>query len=74
LIKAISYSVQSAVPPEIFQIFVKALQTNATVPVTAENAADISLLAEEFWFEELLSECSALKPSSIPELITTLSV
>jgi hypothetical protein len=68
-----SYKVQSSVPLQTFQVFVKALETGSKFSVTKENAASISLLAKEFWFEELLSECSALMSSSVPELITALS-
>jgi hypothetical protein len=62
------------VPLEILQIFVKSLETNTKVPVTKENAGSVSLLAKEFWIEELLSECSAVQACvSVPEIITALS-
>jgi uncharacterized coiled-coil protein SlyX len=52
---------------------VKALETGTKVAVTKENAGEISLLAREFWLDDLLSECSALQIASVPELIVTLS-
>jgi hypothetical protein len=73
LFDATAYDVQSSVPLEIFELFVKALQTGGKVPVSKENSSAISLLAKEFWLEELLSECSALQASSAPELIRALS-
>jgi uncharacterized coiled-coil protein SlyX len=73
LMTATSYDVKSAVRREIFEVFVKALGTGSKVPVTKENVASISLLAKEFWVEELFSECSALMSSSAPELITAIS-
>jgi hypothetical protein len=73
LMKATSYEVKSSVRREIFQVFVKAVGTGAKVPITQENVTSISLLAKEFWLEELFSECSALLSSSAPELITALS-
>jgi hypothetical protein len=73
LFDATSYVVQSSVPVEVFELFVKALETGEKVPVTKENAGSISLLAKEFWLEDLLSECSALQMVSIPKLIADLS-
>jgi hypothetical protein len=73
LFDATSYAVQSSVPLEIFEIFVEALKTGTKVAVTKENAAEVSLLAKEFWLEDLLSECSALQTASVPELIASLS-
>jgi hypothetical protein len=73
LMTATSYDVKSTVRREIFQVFVKALETGSKVPVAKETAASISLLAKEFWLEELLSECSALMSCSAPELIMALS-
>jgi uncharacterized coiled-coil protein SlyX len=68
-----SYQIQSSVPLEIFEVFVKALESGGKFPVTKENADAISLLAKEFWLEDLLSECSALQVASVPELIAALS-
>jgi hypothetical protein len=73
LFDATSYEVQSSVPLKTFEIFVDALETGTKVAVTKENVGAISLLAKEFWLEDLLSECSALQAPSIPELITYLS-
>jgi hypothetical protein len=57
----------------IIQVFAKALEAGAKVLVTNENAGAISLLANEFWMVDLLSECSALQAVSIPEFVTTIS-
>jgi hypothetical protein len=73
LFDATSYEVQSSVPLGIFEIFVEALKTGTKVAVTKENAGAISLLAKEFWLEDLLSECSALQIASVPEQIAALS-
>jgi hypothetical protein len=54
LVTKASYEVQSSVPIEVFELFVKALGTGQKPPVTQENARDISLLAKEFWLEDLL--------------------
>jgi predicted nucleic acid-binding Zn-ribbon protein len=62
------------VPLEIFELFLKALETGGKVRVTNDNASAISLLAKEFWLEDLLSECSALQIASTPEPIAALSV
>jgi hypothetical protein len=70
LVTKSSYEVQSSVPIDLFQAFVKALETGTKVPVTKENAYAISPLAKEFWLEDLLSECSALQTA--PEQITVL--
>jgi hypothetical protein len=64
LLDATSYEVQSSVPVEIFEIFVKALGTDGKVPVTKENAGSMLLLAKEFYLEDLLSEYSALQMAS----------
>jgi uncharacterized coiled-coil protein SlyX len=61
------------VPLELFEVFVEALKTGTKVPVTKDNVGAISLLAKEFWLEDLLSECSALQIASTPELIAALS-
>jgi hypothetical protein len=68
------YEVESSVSLEIFELFVKSLRTKAKFRVTKENAGAISLLAKEFWLENLLSECSALQMPSVLELLTALSV
>jgi hypothetical protein len=73
LFNATSYEVQSSVPLRIFEVFVEALKTGTKVAVTKENAGVISLLAKEFWLEDLLSECSSLQIASAPELIASLS-
>jgi hypothetical protein len=46
LFDATGYEVQSSQPLAIFEIFVKALETEVNVPVTKENAGAISLLAK----------------------------
>jgi uncharacterized coiled-coil protein SlyX len=71
LFDATSYEVQSAVPLEIFEVFVEALNNGTKVAVTKENADAISLLAKEFWLEDLLSECSALQIALTPEQIAS---
>jgi hypothetical protein len=43
------------------------------VPVTKENAGAISLLAKEFWLEDLVSECSSLEAVPEPEFVIALS-
>jgi PHD/YefM family antitoxin component YafN of YafNO toxin-antitoxin module len=73
LFDATSYEVQSSVPLGIFELFVKALGTGEKVSVTKENAGAVSLLAKEFWLDDLLSECSALQMASLPELVAALS-
>jgi archaellum component FlaC len=62
--------VQSPVPIEVFRVFVKALETGTKVPVTRENAASVSLLVAEFWFDDIPTARSA---TSSPEFITALS-
>jgi hypothetical protein len=73
LVAKASYEVQSSVPLEVFELFLKALESGGKVTVTKENADAISHLAKEFWLEDLLSECSALQIASTPELIAALS-
>jgi uncharacterized coiled-coil protein SlyX len=73
LFDATSYEVQSSVPLGVFHVFVDSLKTGTKVSVTKDNASAISLLAKEFWLEDLLSECSALQIASVPELIASLS-
>jgi uncharacterized coiled-coil protein SlyX len=73
LFDATSYEVQSSVPLGIFEVFVDSLKTGTKVSVTKENAGAISVLAKEFWLEDLLSECSALQMASLPEIVSALS-
>jgi uncharacterized coiled-coil protein SlyX len=73
LFDAISYKVQSLVPLGIFEVFVGSLETGTKVEVTKENVKAISLLAKEFWLEDLLTECSDLQIGSSPEIIAALS-
>jgi hypothetical protein len=73
LIKTTSYEVRSRVPLEVFQVFVKSLETNTKVPITNDNVASISLLAREFCCEELLSECSSFSRDHQLESISALS-
>jgi uncharacterized coiled-coil protein SlyX len=73
LVAKTSYEVQSSVPLEIFEVFARSLVAGTKVSLTKENARAISLLAKEFWLEDLLSECSALQIASVPELIAALS-
>jgi hypothetical protein len=61
LLDATSYKVQSQVPRGNFMIFVKALETGIKVVVRFRNGGARSLLAKEFWREDLLSECLALQ-------------
>jgi hypothetical protein len=48
---------------------VNALVTGLRVSVTRANLSAVLLLAEEFWLEKLLSECSALQLASARDLI-----
>jgi hypothetical protein len=73
LFLATTYEVQSSVPLDIFEVFVTAVDRGAKVPVTKENASAISVLAQEFCLEDLVSECSALQPASAPDPIIALS-
>jgi uncharacterized coiled-coil protein SlyX len=73
LFNATSYEVQSSVPLGVFEVFVESLKTGTRVAITKENASAISLLAKEFWVEDLLAECSALQMASTPELLAALS-
>jgi hypothetical protein len=72
LVASAGYEVQSPVALEVFQIFAKALNTGANVPLTKENVGAISLLARELWLGDLLLECSAFQLASSPELIAAL--
>jgi methyl-accepting chemotaxis protein len=56
-----------------FEPFAKALEAGTKVSVTKENVDAISLLAKEFWLEDLVSQCSDLQPVSVPEFVTALS-
>jgi hypothetical protein len=67
LITSSCYNVQSNVPIEIFEIFVKTLETGTKVSVTNGNVDSLILLAEEFCLQELIAECSILRASLIPE-------
>jgi hypothetical protein len=40
---------------------VKGLDTGTQVQLQKENSGPISIVAKEFWFERLLSECSAVQ-------------
>jgi hypothetical protein len=73
LVTSTSYEVQSSVPVEIFEVFVKTLETGGKAPVTKENAGALSVLANEFYLEDLLSECSALQLGLAPEFIVALT-
>jgi hypothetical protein len=59
LVAKASYEVQSSFPLGIFEVFVEALKRGTKVAVTKENAGAISILAKEFWLEDLVLECSA---------------
>jgi hypothetical protein len=67
------YEVQSRVSIGVFELFVKALETGTKVPVTKDNARELSHLAKEFWLEDRLSEFSALQTDSAPESMPRLS-
>jgi hypothetical protein len=68
-----TYEVQSSVPLEIFEVFVKALETGRKILITKENANAVSVLVMEFWLEDLVSECFALEAVLGPDRITALS-
>jgi hypothetical protein len=70
---ATTYDVQSSVPLDLFEVFVKALKKGSKIPVTSETAGPLSLLAEEFRFVELLSECSSLQVNASAGSISILS-
>jgi hypothetical protein len=72
LVKSSRYDVQSPISFEIFKVFVKSLETGTKITVTKANASELSLLAQEFWLDGLLSECSAVLAVSASEFITTL--
>jgi hypothetical protein len=73
LITSSSYEVQSKVPIEIFETFVRALETGTKVSVTNDNVDSILRLAEEFWLGELISECSILRARFVSDSIVRLS-
>jgi hypothetical protein len=73
LFDATSCDVQSSVPLGLFEVFVDALERGTKVEVKKENVNAFSLLAKEFWLEDLLTECSALQVASSPEPIRALS-
>jgi hypothetical protein len=68
LFDATSYEFQSAVRVGIFQVLARSVEAGTKVAVPKENAGALSLLAKEFWLEDLLSDCSALQIASVPEL------
>jgi hypothetical protein len=70
---ATTYDVQSSVPLDILEVFVKGLKNGSKIPVTSETVGPLSLLAEEFHSAELLSECSSLQVNSSAESISILS-
>jgi uncharacterized coiled-coil protein SlyX len=73
LFDATSYEDQSSVPLGVFEVFARSLETGTKVAVTKENASAISILAKEFWLEDLLSECFALPIAPTSELMAALS-
>jgi septal ring factor EnvC (AmiA/AmiB activator) len=63
--------VQNALPLNIFKMYLNSLKTPNKIAVTKGNTASLSLLAKEFFFPELASECAAC---SVPvDPISTLS-
>jgi hypothetical protein len=66
--KCTSYDVHRSVPVGIFDVFARSVERGTKVAVTKENAGAFSLLAKEFWLEDLLSACSALQIASVREL------
>jgi hypothetical protein len=72
LFVATTYEVQSRVPLNIFQSFVKALETGTKISVIKENASAVSLLAKEFWLVDLVSESPGLQAVPNPEFMITL--
>jgi hypothetical protein len=60
LLEAKSYKIRSSVPVSVFEMFVDSLRTQMKPTVTPENAASLSLLAQEFLRPDLASECAAL--------------
>jgi hypothetical protein len=72
LLDAPSYEVQSAVPADLFQQFVKFLTTDQKITLNSDNFQHFSLLAEEFFLEDLADECRAFVPS-ISSLVDRIS-
>jgi regulator of replication initiation timing len=66
LLDAKTYKVESLVSVEVFEKFVDSLKNQTKILVTKENVESLSLLAKEFCFEELRSEC--LNLDSVPNL------
>jgi hypothetical protein len=60
LMDAKSYKIRSSVPVSVFETFVDSLRSQTKPTATRENAASLSLLAKEFFLEELVSDCAAL--------------
>jgi hypothetical protein len=58
LVDAKSYSVQSSIPVVVFGLFVNSLKTQTKMPITADNAVPLFLLAKEFSLASILAECS----------------
>jgi hypothetical protein len=53
-----AYPVRSSVPPDVFDTFVDSLRTSKAISVTPANAFCLSLLAKQFSFPDLESECA----------------
>jgi hypothetical protein len=68
-----SYKVESLVSFEVFEKFVGSLQNQTKILVTKENVKSLLLLAKEFCFEELQSECLKVLPAPISSLSERLS-
>jgi hypothetical protein len=64
LLNAPGYTVQAPIPLDIFQAFVDSLRTQTKLPLTNANAVFLSLLAAEFTFEDLRSECATFSLQS----------
>jgi hypothetical protein len=71
--EATTYEIQSSVPLDIIELFARSLETGAEIPLTQANAPFLSLLAKEFWIDELFSECSIYLASCSAQLVTQLS-
>jgi hypothetical protein len=72
LLDANLYEVKSAVPSDLFQQFVTFLTTNEPMPITPDNVAHLSLLAQEFFLEDLSADCEKVVPNaelSISDLV-----
>jgi hypothetical protein len=66
LFEATSYTVQSPVPGDLFEIFVDSLKAQKVISVTKETAVSLSLLAKEFSLPDLAAECATF-PVSIDQ-------